>query len=105
MAKKNTPEYSLSFIQSLIKKNKIDVWISARRSSYKDFLYKDSYIKRALLSLDKTADFYKTMPHETNSNIKIDVYKAKDLLGKKVYTKFYLEPNEITVQLQSFKKL
>ena len=113
-AKKPKPSYPLKDVKDLIKANKFHCNNNATMDAYDDFGWKTNEIKKCLLKLNdryhldnlKENHFYKSEPHNRNTNIMVDIYRAINIMdGFNVYTHFYIHPNFGNLIISSFKEL
>lgn len=104
---RDKPYYSLAQVRQLAQQEGgCLINEKARRTALADFGWGIDEIKRAV-SLLKVSDFYKSEFKYDNpkitAHIYVDTYKAKNLLGERVYTHFRIEDGKLVIC--SFKEI
>jgi hypothetical protein len=105
------PYYPIKKVKNAVRQNKFFASKRVKATYKKDFGWKKEDVKKALLKLNTLNDFYisDTMRRNPPGDyigdypITLDYYKAKNLLGEKVFLKFYFNGERLI--LDSLKKL
>lgn len=108
------PHYPLKDIKSLIKANHYRFNPNALESGHWDFGWGPTEMTKVILRLNdrwyksnpEKNHFYKTKPHKTIPNTKMDYYKVKNgYEGHSIYTHLYIRIESGMLIISSFKEL
>jgi hypothetical protein len=114
MSKAYKPYYPIKDVKLLIKANHFHFNDNALEDGYNCFRWGPEQMSATILRLNdrwylsdpSKNHFYKTEPHSTIPNTKMDYYKIQNgLEGNKIYTHLYIHPTSNMLVISSFKEL
>ncbi|TRZ50630.1 hypothetical protein D4S03_06395 [bacterium] len=97
------PRYPLKKIRELVDKEQVTINPNASETALSDFGWETDDILAAIKKL-QPKDFHKPDPSIYKSDTIIDIYKADNLKGEKVYTHFYIDKETGLLIINSFKR-
>ena len=85
------PHYPLTTVRTLLNEGRVEVQERARQSAFACFGWRQDDILKAFKRL-RLSDFYKTEPkYDSQQEVMVDYYKARNLMGEKVYIHFRVD--------------
>lgn len=83
--------YPLSLVKRLASEGRMEIRQQARQDAVACFGWRQDDILKVFKRL-RTSDFYKTEPkYDSQHGVMVDYYKARNLMGERVYTHFRVD--------------